>query len=493
MGQHKALFIGVNRYLDKTIHSLDNVINDVVEMSTVITSPPSNFASMDSKMIQQTLATQAIITAAVKDFFLNANDQDVLVFYWAGHGALIADEGFFIAYDSDVNHLRDTAIAMQDLRSYIEKSPAKTVIAMFDCCHSGAMMRAVNDNTQMLRGLTIQGTGKVVLAACTYMQGAYEHQHQSHGNFTAYVLDGLKGAAADAQGAIDVNQLHSFVSRKLEEDGRQIPVYYGQIQGRIILKNVSRDIQEISRVKTISLLTTTINESGNWCLLNEIPMRFVSIQEDNENIVLTLDNLTSQAVTYLKKLQQNLYFQIKMSTLTFRNYSFKIKIVTVSSAVKENVESFTVQLRRDLNTNHMMDMSVSLSGMVAVSPDEIAELRARRILLGEIKNNDYSKTEWSQLEWCIAGQGDIKIDKPPAVDHLNSYQGLKDDYWRLRRLHYIYLLVHSFTVDVITDLTLIIEGNQINHIQLEAIRSSPYTNEPTRVIKIAEDMIKNLS
>jgi len=484
MGRYKALFIGVNKYLDCNISPLDNVVNDVIEMSTTITSNPSPFEAKDIQVIYNTIATKSIINAAVEEFFLNASYNDILVFYWAGHGALVVDEGYFATYDTNLSNIKDTSIAMNELRNYIESSTAKTIIGVFDCCHCGAIARSALDYTRMLRGLTITGVGKVLVAACTYLQVAHEHESQPHGRFTSYFLEGIKGGAADSNGDIDVNNLFSFVASRMEAHGDQTPVYNGQIQGRIVLKSIGRSPGSPQNISNEA--SYIINDSGSWCLLNsDIPIKFKRIEEKQGNIIVTIENPPSQIAGLLRSIQQDVFNWNRVKTISFHNYSHKVNSLEISSAYQDEKELIILRLKRDSRDSSLFEMSVGIGGLVTVGCEEIAELRARRILLGEQYDSRFSRTEWSQLEWSVTGQGDLKISAPPEFSFLEKYRELGEDYWRLRRLYYIYLLVNSLAVESVTQLELSLVQGRLVGINFEGSKRQQYSNQPLVPIKLS--------
>jgi uncharacterized caspase-like protein len=77
-----------------------------------------------------------------------------------------------------------------------------------------------------------QGRGKVIMCACTADQKAYESGN--HGHFTKYLLEGLKGAAANNVGEVTASLLHDYIDRKIGSM-QQRPLFFGEMTGRIVL------------------------------------------------------------------------------------------------------------------------------------------------------------------------------------------------------------------------------------------------------------------
>ena len=76
----------------------------------------------------------------------------------------------------------------------------------------------------------VQGQGKLIIAACTPEQNAYE---RGHGLFTEALLKGLKGEAAN-QSEVTINSLFDYIDKKMGSN-RQRPMMFGQITGRVVL------------------------------------------------------------------------------------------------------------------------------------------------------------------------------------------------------------------------------------------------------------------
>ena len=73
--------------------------------------------------------------------------------------------------------------------------------------------------------------GRVVLAACRGDRVAYEDSRLGHGVFTANLIDGLMGEAADADGVVTVTSLYDYASAAVLRVGMQTPAFRGDFAG----------------------------------------------------------------------------------------------------------------------------------------------------------------------------------------------------------------------------------------------------------------------
>ncbi|MDQ0221174.1 caspase family protein [Peribacillus cavernae] len=192
------------------------------------------------------ISRRTILLSALKSFFETAVDTDILFLFWAGHGAFIDNEGYFVPFYGNVYSPNISMIKMSEVRDLIDQTPAKTILSFFDTCHSGAITR--NIQQEMHRGLEVKGSGKVLIAACTASQ--YAVDRAGHGAFTDYLIRGLEGEAADKNGDIDVYNLYSYVSKMLNEEiGDQNPVIKSTLNGEPLLLKRTINRSELTAVK----------------------------------------------------------------------------------------------------------------------------------------------------------------------------------------------------------------------------------------------------
>lgn len=244
---YKALIIAVDQY-EKVSH-LPNTVNDAREIKRLLLEFPSLFKEQDVQIFHGSISKKVILQATLNSFFQGASNSDVLFLFWAGHGAIINGQGYFVPYDGDVQSVENSMIPMHAVKELIDQTSANTVLSFFDTCHSGAVTRMIQN--EMTRGLEVKGSGKVLIAACTESQGAWDRS--GHGAFTDYLIRGLEGEASDLNGDVDVYNLYSYISKKLDEEFKnQDPVIKSTLNGKpLLLKRVVNRGQEIENLGTL--------------------------------------------------------------------------------------------------------------------------------------------------------------------------------------------------------------------------------------------------
>jgi HEAT repeat protein len=140
------------------------------------------------------VVTQPVFRQALGEFF---DTDGELLFYYYGHGCLRPPgEGVFAASDAQE---RNEGVAMQEIGFWADRSNAREVIAILDCCHAGATVSVTIEalNREADQGFSNR-PGRAILAACSANQRGWEAQddaQQRLGAFSSHVIEGIEGAA----------------------------------------------------------------------------------------------------------------------------------------------------------------------------------------------------------------------------------------------------------------------------------------------------------
>src|SRR4028118_1203029 len=107
----------------------------------------------------------------------------------------------------------------------LENCTAHQQLVWLDACHSGGMtLRGAREETaaelllnptpqlvEVLQQRAQKSKGFYALLSCDRGQQSWEFPELGHGVFTYFLMRGLRGEAADAQGRIDVDSLYRYV------------------------------------------------------------------------------------------------------------------------------------------------------------------------------------------------------------------------------------------------------------------------------------------
>ena len=243
-----ALVVGINTY--QNVSPLAYACNDADEFSAMLVDE-LDFPPNQVIVLKDNLATKQAILDTFLGFREKANDPDdrVLVFF-AGHGkteqSLRGPIGYLVPVDGDPGNL-STLTRWDDLTRNADLIYAKHILFIMDACYSGlAIQRATPPGTHRFVSDMLQRLARQVITAGKADEEVADGggPQGKHSIFTGYLLEGLKGAAADENGVLTANGLMHYVYQKVGQDSRsQQTPHYGHIDGDgdFVLRTPNKD------------------------------------------------------------------------------------------------------------------------------------------------------------------------------------------------------------------------------------------------------------
>jgi sugar lactone lactonase YvrE len=255
-GIRKALIIGISEYDDGSLEDLDFCEKDAREMAATLGQLDYRIMGYNDKILVGHV-NHDVIRDAIIDFFTDPTTtaKDTLIFYYSGHGIPHTNgDCYLAASDLDPMSPFRNGFSFSDLTNMMNESVSTRIVAILDCCYSGAVKiggkndpdgaaklarNFINDKSVKLHQ---QGEGKCLLAASQAHQEAYGLREEGHSIFTYYLLKGLKGneKAVDKEGNVTPDSLSKYVYDEimsLPEGKRpkQKPIRKVEASGDIIL------------------------------------------------------------------------------------------------------------------------------------------------------------------------------------------------------------------------------------------------------------------
>lgn len=160
-----------------------------------------------------------------------ATQRDVVVIFFAGHGARDADGSLFLmASDTGPRDLLATGVSGDQVKRVLQGMPGRTLL-LLDACHAGAVGREKRRSggltDELARDLATDDYGVTVLCSSMGQEVSLESSREKHGLFTFALLEALagKGGKSD-RGAVYLHHLEGHVAERVKEltGGRQHPV-----------------------------------------------------------------------------------------------------------------------------------------------------------------------------------------------------------------------------------------------------------------------------
>lgn len=216
MARNYVLCVGLDTYPDKVgryrVKSLHVSANDAKVMKTVFAAN-----GFSTSVLTDSAATLEAVLRAMKYRFYPAKSDDMVVFYFSGHGA---DDGL-LCYD-DV--LDNNAIV-----DILKHCKAKTKMVIVDACYSGIM------RTDSAWQKAFGNEDVILFLSSRNEEESFETRY-SNSLFTMYLERGLRGGAdMNKDSEITPKELYEFVHNGVSNDGqstsRQHPVMWGRFDG----------------------------------------------------------------------------------------------------------------------------------------------------------------------------------------------------------------------------------------------------------------------
>lgn len=217
MTRRTALVVGVSSY--KKLAPLPNSTRDAQAMEAVL-KDVAGFDKVDILIDPELTA----LGEAIEEHFVSARPDDLVLFYFSGHGITDDDGRLHFAVPTTHKHrdgtiIRASALTCQQLQEAMHRSRSRHQVIILDCCNSGAFEKgfnAKNDGTVDLRPLG--GEGRVVLASSSAVEASYEGTEAGLSVYTDLLYEGIVSGAADLNhdGFISIGELHEFAKTRIQ-------------------------------------------------------------------------------------------------------------------------------------------------------------------------------------------------------------------------------------------------------------------------------------
>jgi hypothetical protein len=241
-----ALVVGIANY--QHVNRLPpTVLKDAQDIYTLLIDsqhcayPPENV-----RLLLDGQATQAALRQALADLAQRSDQDSTVFFYISSHGGRL-DSGPFpgeyllpadTTYTSDQS-LAQTAISGTEFTEALRAIPARKVVVIFDCCHSGGIGQPKDITAPMIQtGLSESyyealkaGIGRAILASSRSTEYSWVLPGDANSLLTKHLLAGLRGGIASEDGLIRIFDLFEYLQPKVTSDQPdQHPIFKAELE-----------------------------------------------------------------------------------------------------------------------------------------------------------------------------------------------------------------------------------------------------------------------
>lgn len=220
----RALVVGINDYQDRFIPDLNYARPDAAAVAAFLAAQPgAGGVTLVTDAADSTAApTRAGLLSQLNSAAASLQPDDTFVFYYAGHGVNVDDEDYLVPRDGDLKDrdaVQRTCCPVGEVIGALSAASARQVVFIIDACRdTGRAQKSVFGTA--LRIATGGGEQanqvRATFSAARPGQQAYEWQDVGHGVFTWFLLEGWRGAAADAEGNITIDGLARYTQKQVK-------------------------------------------------------------------------------------------------------------------------------------------------------------------------------------------------------------------------------------------------------------------------------------
>lgn len=225
------LAVGINQYKNPKL-ALNYAKPDAESFGKVIKDlGVSLHKDLEIHTLYDGQATRSNILNKLEELSAKIQQEDVFIFYYAGHGSMVDDQFFFIPAESlrlyDLNSLQKEAIEGSILQEKFKKIHALKQLIIMDACQSGGsveLMAARGATEEKAIAQLSRSAGIHVMASAGSEQFAAEFAELGHGIFTYLLIKGLTGEAdgSPKDGKVTIYELKSFLDDQVPELTRKL-------------------------------------------------------------------------------------------------------------------------------------------------------------------------------------------------------------------------------------------------------------------------------
>jgi hypothetical protein len=212
-----AVTIGINTYAQAAWQPLHAAAADAQHIAEL-------FRAMGFDRVER-LENEAATRNAILDLLERrlpdmVGEQDLVVVFFAGHGATAGDQGYVIPADAS-SDLERTAISLQRLKDSALRMPARHTLFLADACFSGRMLRrARSHEPDPVAYWEAAASDRVVQIVTAGGADELAQESDGWGWFTRAIHTGLTGKAdQNLDGVVTTEELVTYAASQVHSEG----------------------------------------------------------------------------------------------------------------------------------------------------------------------------------------------------------------------------------------------------------------------------------
>jgi len=243
MDNAHALVIGIANY--QHINKLPpTVLKDAQDIHDLLVAPHHCGYPLDNvQLLLDGQATQAAISQALADLSARSDGDATVFLYISSHGGRVESGAYAGEYllpvDVVPNRVNETAISGDEFTTALRGIPARKVVVVFDCCHSGGIGQPKDATAPVIKAgfsdsyydALKEGRGRVILASSRSTESSWVLPGAENSLFTQYLLSGMQGGIPSDDGLIRIFDLFEYLQPRVTGDQpNQHPIFKAELE-----------------------------------------------------------------------------------------------------------------------------------------------------------------------------------------------------------------------------------------------------------------------
>lgn len=248
-----AVLIGIDSY-HESLGNLKYAGADCRHLKKVLTDGNLGFDDdhvllLDSQQADERKATFANMHTWLSSYLSQPKEDDLVLFYFAGHGREMDGKSYLIPEDATLSTLHTLGIPLANIQELMTRCKAKDKILIIDACHSGAG-RDVALMSPKMETVLNSSKGIYTIASCAADELSHEWDSKKQGVFSYFLCEALGGGCIVPSGNLTIESIYEYIHDKVstwaaKHRCKQSPQRFYHGSGTIILDESEPDHNDI--------------------------------------------------------------------------------------------------------------------------------------------------------------------------------------------------------------------------------------------------------
>ena len=243
MDDAHALMIGIANY--QQINKLSpTVLKDAQDIRDLLVAPQHcGYPPDNVQLLLDGQATAGRIRAALIILAASTNPESTAFLYISSHGGRVESGTYAGEYllpvDVVPSRVNKTAISGDEFTEALRGIPARKVVVVFDCCHSGGIGQPKDAAAPTIKAgfsdsyydALKEGRGRVILASSRSTEYSWVLPGAQNSLFTQHLLAGLRGGIPSDDGLVRIFDLFEYLQPRVTGDqSNQHPIFKAELE-----------------------------------------------------------------------------------------------------------------------------------------------------------------------------------------------------------------------------------------------------------------------